>query len=101
MGHAAGFATDESFGMLVTFNHDNQTVTVSQIDTTTADVSGTGIYHTKDDSESELYNSNKHRTIYLEYTYVDGADSYAVNDSLVFVDTDVTFEEYTVTVIEP
>jgi len=101
MDHAAGMSTDGSFSMKLTFNHDNQSVTVSQIDTATVDVSGTGIYHTKDDSESESYNSNKHRTIYLEYTYMDGPDTYAVNDSLVFVDTDVTFEEYAITIFEP
>ena len=101
MGHAAGFATDETFRMLLTFNHDNQTLTVSQLDSTTAEVNGTGIYYSKNEGESESYNTNKHRTIYLEYSYADGTDSYTVNDSLVFVDTDVRFEEYTVTVFEP
>jgi len=101
MEHAAGMSTDESFRMLLSFNHDNQSVTVSQIDTATVDVSGTGVYYTKDDSQSESYNSNHHRTIYLEYTYTDDADTYAVNDSLVFVDTDVTFEEFAVTFFEP
>jgi len=101
MGHAAGLATDESFSMHLTFDHGSQSVSVSQVDSTTANVNGTGSYFTKDESESEAYNSNKHRTIYLEYTYVEGTDTYAVNDSLVFVDTDVTFEEFTVIVFEP
>ncbi|MDX2431843.1 MAG: DUF1735 domain-containing protein [Bacteroides sp.] len=101
MGRAAGFATDETFRMLLDFNHNNQTLTVSQVDTASAEVNGTGIYFTKDDADSESYNGNKHRSIYLEYTYMDGTDSYAVNDSLVFVDTDVRFEEYTVTIYEP
>jgi hypothetical protein len=65
------------------------------------DVSGSGVFYTKDQGESESYNGNKHRTIYLEYSYIVGTDTYAVNDSLVFVDTDVRFEEYTVTVYEP
>jgi hypothetical protein len=97
MDRAAGMATDGSFRMKLTFDHNSQGVVVSQIDTTTADVSGIGTYYSKDDSESESYNGNKHRTIYLDYTYNDGADDYQVNDSLVFIDTDVTFEEYTVT----
>ena len=101
MGHAAGFSTDETFRMLLDFNHDNQSLTVSQLDSASAVVSGTGIYYSKDEGEAESYNNNKHRTIYLDYTYVDGTDSYAVNDSLVFVDTDVTFEEFTVSVFEP
>lgn len=98
MGHAAGMATDASFMMKLTFDHDNQDVVVSRVDTTTADVSGTGVYFTKDDPESESYNENKHRTIYLDYIYNDGTDDYQVNDSLVFMDTDVTFQEFTVTV---
>jgi hypothetical protein len=98
MDHAAGMATDDSYRMKLIFDHDNQSVVVARADTTTADVSGTGIYYSKDDGESESYNGNKHRTIYLEYTYNDGTDEYRVNDSLVFIDTDVRFEEYTVTV---
>lgn len=101
MGHAAGMATDETFRMRLVFDHDNQDVVVTRVDTTTADVSGTGIYYTKDDSESESYNGNKHRSIYLDYIYNDGTDDYQVNDSLVFIDTDVTFEEYSVTVFKP
>ena len=84
MDHAAGMATDDSFRMKLIFDHDNQSVVVSRADTTTADVSGTGIYYSKDDSESESYNGNKHRTIYLEYIYNDGTDDYQVNDSLAF-----------------
>ena len=101
MGHAAGMATDESYRMKLIFDHDNQDVVVSRVDTTTADVSGTGIYYSKDDSESESYNGNKHRTIYLDYLFNDGTADYQVNDSLIFIDTDVTFEEYAVTVFEP
>jgi hypothetical protein len=101
MFYAAGQATDESFRMKLNFDLSAQTLAVSRIDTATADVSGTGVFFTKDQAESESYNGNKHRTIYLAYTYSDGTDSYTVNDSLVFVDTDVRFEEYTVTVYEP
>lgn len=98
MGHAAGLATDNSFRMKLTFDHTRKDLLVSQVDTATADVSGTGIYFTKDDNESESYNGNKHRTIYLDYIYNDGTDDYQVNDSLVFMDTDVTFEEFAVTI---
>ncbi|MEX0988055.1 MAG: DUF1735 domain-containing protein [Bacteroidales bacterium] len=100
MGHAAGISSDDDarFILELTFDHENQDVVVAQADTTTVDVIGTGIYYTKDDPESESYNGNKHRTIYLNYIYNDGTDDYQVNDSLVFIDTDVTFEEYKVTV---
>jgi hypothetical protein len=100
MGHVGGRSTDITFRMQLEFNHENQSLAISQVDSTTASVNGTGVYYTKNDSEAESYNGNKHRTIYLEYTYNDGTDNYQVNDSLVFVDTDVTFQEYTVTVYE-
>jgi len=101
MDHAAGMATDKSYRMKLIFDHVNQDVVVSQVDTTTADVSGRGIYYSKDDNEAESYNGNKHRTIYLDYIYNDGTDDFQVKDSLVFIDTDVTFEEYTVTIFKP
>lgn len=101
MDHAAGMAKDDSYRMKLIFDHDNQSVVVTRADTTTADVSGTGAYYTKDDSESESYNGNKHRTIYLDYIYNDGTDDFQVNDSLVFIDTDVKFEEFAVTVFTP
>ncbi|MCK7531347.1 MAG: DUF5627 domain-containing protein [Marinilabiliales bacterium] len=50
-------------------------------------VNGTGKFYSKADPEAESYNGKKHRTIYLDYTYVDGANTYQVKDSLVFVDT--------------
>jgi len=98
MDHAAGLSTDGSYRMKLTFDHNNLDVVVSQADTATVDVSGTGVYYSKDDSESESYNGNQHRTIYLDYIYNDGTDDYQVNDSLVFIDTDVTFEAYAVTI---
>jgi hypothetical protein len=101
MDHAAGLATDESYRMNLIFDHDSRELVISQVDTTTADVSGTGVYYSKDEAEAESYNGNRHRTIYLEYIYNDGTDNYQVNDSLVFIDTDVTFEEYTVTIYNP
>lgn len=84
--------------MLLTFDHENQEVSVSQLDGTTVVSSGEGVYFTKDDPEAESYNGNKHRTIYLDYTYEDGGVTYAVQDSLVFVDTDVVFEEFQINV---
>ena len=98
MDHAAGMAIDGSYIMKLAFNHANQDVVVSQVDTASVDVSGTGVYYSKEDGESESYNGNKHRTIYLDYIFNDGTDEYQVNDSLVFIDTDVTFEEYAVTI---
>ena len=101
MDHAAGLSTDGSFSMKLTFDHNNKSIVVSQVDTTTVAVSGTGLYYSKDDNGSESYNGNQRRTIYLDYIYNDGTDDYQVNDSLVFIDTDVTFEEYAVTIYKP
>jgi hypothetical protein len=98
MGHAAGMAADESHRMNLIFDHEGQDLVIAQVDSSTAMVSGTGVYYSKDDPEAESYNGNKHRTIYLDYIYNDGTDDYQVNDSLVFIDTDVTFEEFSVTI---
>lgn len=94
-------STNAKYSMILTFNKSNKSVIVSQKSASTVTVSGTGKYYSKDDSEAESYNGQKHRTIYLDYTYVDGAKSYHVNDSLVFIDTDMKFEEFQVTVVNP
>lgn len=93
-------SSDAKYSMILAFDEANKTVTVSQKDDSTVVVSGTGKYFSKDDSESEGYNGKKHRTIYLDYTYEDGGVNYQVNDSLVFIDTDMKFEDFVVNVIE-
>ena len=85
----------------LTFNEGNKTVTVSQLDESTVPASGSGVYFTKDDSESESYNGKKHRTIYLDYTLNQSGTIYAAKDTLVFADTDVVFEEFIVNVVDP
>ena len=91
-------AINAKYSMNLTFNKANKSVVVSQKSTSTVVVSGTGKFYSKTDAQSEGYNGKKHRTIYLDYTYVDGANSYHANDSLVFVDTDLKFEEFQVVV---
>jgi hypothetical protein len=86
--------SDAMYSMLLTFDEANKTVSASQTDGTTIVASGTGKYYSKDDAEAESYNGKKHRTIYLDYTFDDGGITYQVNDSLVFVDTDITFEVF-------
>ena len=93
--------SDAKYSMKLTFDEANQTVVVSpKEDGVTVPVTGTGVYYSKDDAESEAYNDKKHRTIYLDYTYEDAGVNYQVKDSLVFIDTDVTFEDFAVNVIE-
>jgi hypothetical protein len=94
------FTGNELFTMVLTFNEDNKTITISRVSGSTVSVSGTGTYVTKEDPESESYNGQKHRTMYLDYTFSRG-DTYTVNDTLVFVDTDVVFEQFDFTVEEP
>ncbi len=89
------------YSMLLTFDDANKSVTVARRNATTVLATGTGKFYSKTDSQAESYNGKKHRTIYLDYTYVDGANTYQVNDSLVFVDTDVKFESFEVQVIPP
>ncbi len=92
-------ASNAKYSMLLTFNKDNKSVAVSQKSASNVVVNGTGKYYSKADAQAEGYNGKKHRTIYLDYTYVDGANTYHVNDSLVFVDTDMKFEEFAVKVL--
>lgn len=98
MNIVGGTNSGGAYRMLLTFDHDSQEVNVSQLDGTTVVSNGGGVYFTKDDPEAESYNDASHRTIYLDYTYEDGGVTYAVKDSLVFVDTDVVFEEFEINV---
>jgi len=94
-------ASNAKYSMLLTFNKDNKSVMVSQKSTSSVAATGTGKFYSKTDAQAEGYNGKKHRTIYLDYNYVDGLNTYHVNDSLVFVDTDLKFEEFAVTVVNP
>lgn len=94
-------ASNAKYSMLLTFNKDNKSVIVSQKNATSVVVNGTGKYYSKEDAGAEGYNGKKHRTIYLDYTFVDGGNTYQVNDSLVFIDTDMKFETFAVKVVTP
>jgi hypothetical protein len=89
------------YSMKLTFNKQNNSVVVSQRGTSTVVANGTGKFYSKSESNAEGYNGKKRRTIYLDYTFVDGANTYQVNDSLVFVDTDMKFETFAVNVVNP
>jgi hypothetical protein len=91
-------ASNAKYSMMLTFDKGNKSVIVSQKSTSSIAVAGTGKYYSFTDPQAEGYNGKKHRTIYLDYTYVDGLNTYHVNDSLVFVDTDMKFEEFQVVV---
>lgn len=93
--------SDAKYSMKLTFNKENKTVMVAQKDASSVEVNGTGKYYSKADAQAEGYNGKKHRTIYLDYTYVDGSNTYQVKDSLVFVDTEMKFEEFAVKVVNP
>jgi hypothetical protein len=90
--------SNAKYSLKLMFDEVNKIVTVTRRNANTVDATGTGKFYSKTDPQSESYNGKKHRTIYLDYTYVDGANTYQVNDSLVFVDTDVKFETFAVTV---
>jgi len=99
MSIIGGNKTGGIYSALLSFNESNKTITVSQTDASSVVINGSGKYFTKDDPESEGYNNKKHRTIYLDYTYEDGGITYQVNDSLVFVDTGVIFEEFAISIL--
>ena len=94
-------SANAKYSMKLIFNEANKSVTVSRRNAATVSVNGTGKFYSKADEQAESYNGKKHRTIYLDYTYVDGSNTYQVNDSLVFVDTDMKFEEFAVQVVSP
>ena len=96
-----GVSGGAKYSMLLSFNEGNNSVVVSQIDESTVVVNGTGSFYSKDDSSSESYNGKNHRTIYLDYSYEDKGNTYQVKDSLVFVDTDIKFEDFEVKVVNP
>lgn len=89
-----GVNKNGKYSLMLTFDEDAQTMTVSQTDATSVVASGSGKFYTKDDDLAESYTDYKHRTIYLDYTFEDGGNTFQVNDSLVFIDTDMKFEEY-------
>ncbi len=91
-------ASNARYSMKLSFNEKEKSVIVGQKDLTTVVVNGSGKFYSKTDIAAEGYNGKKHRTIYLNYTYVDGVNRYQVNDSLVFVDTNLKFEEFAVRV---
>lgn len=53
---------------------------------------GTGKYV----KNAEVWGGVKHHAMYLEYNYTDGATKHLVNDTLVFRDNGVVFEENTI-----
>jgi len=89
-------ATNVKYSMKLTFDNTSKSIVVSRKNSATVSATGTGKFYSKADPQAEGYNGKKHRTIYLDYTYVDGTNTYRVNDSLVFVDTDIKFEEFAV-----
>jgi hypothetical protein len=93
-----GVNKNGKYSMLLTFDEEAQTMIVSQVNASSVVVTGSGKYYTKDDSEAESYTDYKHRTIYLDYTFEDAGNTYQVNDSLVFIDTDMKFEEFKLSV---
>ncbi|MCU0458240.1 MAG: DUF1735 domain-containing protein [Bacteroidales bacterium] len=93
--------SNAKYSMKLIFDEVNKSVTVTRRNANTVAVTGTGKFYSRADAQSESYNGKKHRTIYLNYTYIDGANEYQVNDSLVFVDTDVKFETFAVNVVNP
>lgn len=95
---------NEQYSMLLTFDEESKSVTVStreaNEETEFVTVNGSGKYFLKDDAGAESYNGKTRRTIYLDYTYEDDDEIFNVKDSLVFIDTDVKFETFEVIVQE-
>jgi len=100
MSTMGGVNKDGKYQMLLSFDETRQDITIAPLNETSVIVSGTGKYFTKDDADAESYSEFRHRTIYLDYTYEDGGSTFHAMDSLVFIDTDVKFEEFQVVVLD-
>ncbi len=100
MSTLGGTKKDGKYRMILSFDTSAQNISISQLNAGTVTVNGTGQYFTKNDEEAESYSEFKHRTIYLDYTFEDGGSTFHAMDSLVFIDTDVTFEEFEVVVLD-
>src|SRR3546814_17069446 len=86
------------YALVLSVDEESCHINNSQLDSTTVSVSGTGTVYSNDQTTAERYNNARHRTIYLEYTYEDDGTMYRALDSLVFVDADVTFEEFKINI---
>jgi hypothetical protein len=100
MSTLGGVNKNGKYQVLLTFDEENQEILLSRYDERSVEVAGSGKYYTKEDEEAESYSEYRHRTIYLDYTYEDGGDTFHAMDSLVFIDTDVKFEAFQVVVMD-
>src|SRR3546814_14187463 len=69
------------FRSVLSFDEESGQINISQLDSTTVSVSGTGTLYSKDQTTAERYNNARHRTIYLDYTYEDDGTMYRALDS--------------------
>lgn len=100
MSTLGGVNKGGKYQMILTFDEESQEISLAPLNETSVTVSGSGRYYTSEDAEAESYSEFKHRTIYLDYTYQDGGDTFHAMDSLVFLDTDVKFESFQVVVMD-
>ncbi len=58
-------------------------------------ISGSGTFLTREDEAAEAWGNESRKTMFLEYTYTDSnGANHRVNDTLVFRNDDIRFEEY-------
>lgn len=101
MPKLAGSLSDTNHKVKLIFDPADGTVAVEKLDINTVNVSkGEGVFFSPKDAKAESYNGKKHTTIYLNYKFDEGTKSYESRDSLVFIDNDMTYEEFIVTVYE-
>jgi len=60
-------------------------------------VSGTGQFFDRSETQ-ELMLGLKHQSMYLAYNYIDGIYTHQVKDTLVFLDRDIRFEEFSLVI---
>ncbi|MCC4211268.1 DUF1735 domain-containing protein [Leeuwenhoekiella parthenopeia] len=64
-------------------------------------IEGSGTFLTRDDQGAEIWGEESRKTMFLEYTYTDtNGANHRVNDTLVFRNDDLRFEEFNIILSE-
>lgn len=84
---------DNSNSMILTIDQ-NGSVTISSPEGSSLTISGTGEFVKPTDSRSLSWGDKAYQTLFLNYTYDDGEVYHKVNDTLVYRNDGLIFEEF-------
>lgn len=84
--------------MKLKFNSD-KSINISQIDTITVMVDGSGSYLNAGDEGADVWGQQSRRTIFLDYNYEFGGTYFHCVDTLVYRDENISFDARSVAVV--